>query len=96
MLPEIIDMITREAQIPMCMIFTALLCPKWKYSKKTTIFTIVILNIVFITLNSFLYNYGKADPSVAALLIILDSCFCLVAMFFLSDLNKVVILLILL
>lgn len=87
MLPEIIDMITREAQIPMCMIFTALLCPKWKYSKMTTIFTIVILNIVFITLNSLLYNYGKADPSVAALLIILDSCFCLVAMFFLSDIE---------
>lgn len=80
-------MITREAQIPMCMIFTAILCPKWKYSKKTTAFLITVLNIVFITFNSLLYSYGKADASVAALLIIIDSCFCLVAMFFLSDIE---------
>lgn len=86
-MPEIIDMITREAQIPICMIFTAILCPKWKYSKKTTAFLITVLNIVFITFNSLLYSYGKADASVAALLIIIDSCFCLVAMFFLSDIE---------
>lgn len=86
-MPEIIDMITREAQIPMCMVFTALLCPKWKYSKKTTAFLVIILNIIVITVNSLLYSYGKADASVAALLIILDSCFCLVAMFFLSDIE---------
>lgn len=84
-LQELIDMITREAQIPMCMIFTAILCPKWKYSLKTTALLITILNIIFITFNSLIYSYGKEDASVAALMIIIDSCLCLVAMFFLSD-----------